>query len=309
LIGNRKNRQALLFQACPKRILKGDQSINIYFRYQFVIFTALLLVGSIFTGAAYAGSKETLMIAGTGSGISVMKLMARDFQRKHPNVTVKVLPSIGSTGGIRAVREEKIDIGLSARSLRPEERSAGIIEEPYGRIAFIFGVQDLNPKKGFTLAEIEEIYAGKRKTWPDGTPIRLILRPLSDAYSIYLASIPGMNSASEKAHAIPGVFVGNTDQEAARQIEKTPGSIGTTSSSVVTTEKRKIKALSVDGTAPTVANVSTGKYPYAMTMSVVYKRNKYRGSTKDFIEFVFSRYGQTLLTDNGHVTLRRVIGK
>jgi phosphate transport system substrate-binding protein len=286
------------------------QSMNICLRYQLAIVTALLIVVSIITGAASAGSKETLIIAGTGSGISVMKLMARDFQRKHPNVTVKVLPSIGSTGGIRAVREEKIDIGLSARSLKPEERRAGIIEEPYGRIAFIFGVQESNPEKGLTLAEIEEIYAGTRKSWPDGTPIRLILRPLSDTYSVYLASInPGMKSASEKAHAIPDVFIGNTDQEAALQIEKTPGSLGTTSSSIVATEKRKIKALSVDGTAPTVANVSTGKYPYAMTMSVVYKRNKYRGSTKDFIEFVFSRYGRTLLTDSGHVTLRRVIGK
>jgi phosphate transport system substrate-binding protein len=284
--------------------------MNIYLRYQFVILTTLLLMGSIPTGAASAGSKEILMITGTGSSISVMELMARGFEKKHPNVIIKVLPSIGSTGGIRAVREEKIDIGLSARSLKPEEQSAGIIEEPYGRVAFIFGVQNSNPEKGFTLAEIEEIYAGTRKSWPDGTPIRLILRPLSDAYSIYLASIdPGMKSASEKAHAIPGVFVGNTDQEAARQIEKTPGSIGTTSSSVVTAEKRKIKALSVDGTAPTVINISTGKYPYVMTMSVVYKGNKYRGSTKDFIEFVFSRDGQTFLSDNGHVALQRVIGK
>jgi phosphate transport system substrate-binding protein len=284
--------------------------MNIYLRYQFVIFSALLLVGTIFTGSASAGSKETLMISGTGSGISVMKLIARGFQKKHPNVIVKVLPSIGSTGVIRAVREGKIDIGLSARPLKPEERGAGIIEEPYGRIAFIFGVQDSNPEKGFTLAEIEEIYAGTHKTWPDVTPIRLVLRPLSDSYSVYLASInPGIKSASEKAHAIPGVFVGNTDQEAARQIEKTPGSIGTTSSSVVTAEKRKIKALSVDGTAPTVANVSTGKYPYAMTMSVVYKRNRYRGSTKDFIEFVFSRDGKTFLSDNGHVALQRVTGK
>jgi phosphate transport system substrate-binding protein len=284
--------------------------MNIYLRYQIFIFTALLLMGSIFTGAASASSKETLIITGTGSSIGVMELIARDFQRKHPNVTVKVLPSIGSTGGIRAVQAGKIDIGLSVRSLKPEERSAGIIEEPYGRIAFIFAVQNSNPAKGFTLAEIEEIYAGKRKTWSDGTPIRLILRPLSDAYSDYLASInPGIKSASEKAHAIPDLFIGNTDQETARQIEKTPGSFGITSSSVVTAEKRKIKALFVDGTAPTLANVSTGKYPYAMTMSVVYKRNKYRGTIKNFIEFVFSRDGQKFLSDNGHVTLPRIIEK
>lgn len=195
-------------------------------------------------------------------------------------------------------------------ALKPEERGLGIIEEPYGRTAFIFGVQDSNPAKGVTLAETEEIYAGKRRTWPDGTPIRLILRPLSDAYSAYLAGInPGLKSAYEKAHAIPDIFIGNTDQEAARQIEKTPGSFGTTSSSVAASEKLKIKALSVDGTAPTPANVSSGKYPYAMTMSVVYKKDKYRGSIKDFMEFIFSREGQKLLSDSGHVPLPRIIGK
>jgi phosphate transport system substrate-binding protein len=236
--------------------------------------------------------------------------MARDFQGKCPKVSVKVLPSIGSTGGIRAVLAEKIDIGLSARSLKPEERRAEIIEEPYGRVAFIFGVQGSNPAKGITLAEIEAIYAGQRRTWSDGTPIRLVLRPLSDAYSGYLGRInPGLKSASEKAHTIPDVFVGNTDQEAARQIEQMPGAFGTTSSCVVAAEKRKIKALFVDGTAPTLANLSSGKYPYAMTVSVVYKKNRYRGKINNFIEFVFSRDGQKLLSDNGHVPLARMLEK
>ena len=208
------------------------------------------------------------------------------------------------------MNEDKIDIGLSNSPLKPEERGTKIIEEPYGRTAFIFGVQDSNPTIGFTLAEIEEIYAGKRKTWPDGTPIRLILRPVSNGFSAYLASInPGLKSAYEKAHSILGVFVGNTDQEAAEHIEKTPGSFGTTSGSLIAAEKRKIKALSVNGAAPTLSNISTGKYPYAMTLSLVYKRDKYRGSIKDFIEFVFSRDGQKLLSDNGHVTLQRTTGK
>jgi phosphate transport system substrate-binding protein len=281
-----------------------------YLRYQIFIFAALLFGGSLVTGAAFASSKETLIIAGTGSSISAMKLMAKGFQKKHPNVTVEVLPSIGSTGGIKAVQDGKIDIGLSSRLLKPEERVAEIIEEPYGRTAFIFGVQDSNPIKGLTLAEIEEIYAGKRKTWPDGTPIRLILRPLSDAYSVYLASInPGIKSASEKAHSTPGVFVGITDQDAALQIEKTPGSFGTTSAAIAVAERLKIITLSVDGIAPTLSNVSGDKYPYAMTFALVYKRDKYRGPIKDFIEFVFSRDSQKLLSDNGHVTIKRITGK
>ena len=204
----------LLSSANPRAsiVSERDPLMKLYLPYQIFIFTALLFGGSIFTGAASARSKEILIITGTGSSIGTMELMAKDFQKKYPNVNVQVLPSIDSTGGIKAVHENKIDIGLSYRDLKPEERSPGIIQEPYGRTAFIFGVQDSNPASGFALAEMEEVYAGKRKTWPDGMPIRLILRPLSDGFSVYLASInPGLKSASEKAHSIPGVFVGNTD--------------------------------------------------------------------------------------------------
>jgi phosphate transport system substrate-binding protein len=242
--------------------------------------------------------------------------MAEGFQKKHPNVAIDVLPGIGSAGGIKAVKEGRIDIGLSSRPLTPEERSMGIIEEPYGRTPFIFAVQESNPAKGVTLTEIEDIYAGKSRTWSDGTPIRLILRPLRDSFSVYLASInPRLKSASEKAHSIPGVFVGMTDQEAAEQIEKTPGSFGITSACLVAVEKRKIKALSVDGAAPALSNiadgvhVSAGKYPFTMTMSLVYKGDADKGAVKDFIKFVFSKDGRKLLSESGHVTLPRITGK
>ncbi len=280
--------------------------MRLYQRFQVFMLAILILVGFL-TGAAWARAEETLSIMGTGSSIGTMKLMAKAFQMQHPLANIEVLPSIGSTGAIKAVREGKIDIGLSSRPLKPEERSAEIVEVPYGRTAFIFGVQDSNPVKGFTLGEIEEIYAGKLRTWPDGTPIRIILRPLSDAFSAYLAGInPGMKSASEKAHSISGLFVGSTDQEASAQIEKTPGSFGTTSSSLIKAEKLRIKALFVDGVAPTPVNVSTGKYPFVMTLSLVYKKDKYGGLIKDFMRFIFSREGQKLLAANGHVHLGRI---
>jgi phosphate transport system substrate-binding protein len=275
-----------------------------------LIITALMIGEAIVAGSAFANPQEKLIIAGTGSSIGVMKRMAAGFQQRQPTVTVSILPSTGSTGGIKAVKEGKIDIGLSSRSLKPEERIPGIIEESYGRTAFIFGVQESNPTEGLSLTEIEEIYSRKRKTWSDGSTIRMILRPRSDAYSVFLAGInPGMKSASEQAHSIPGVFVGITDRDAALQIEKSPGSFGTTSAAIVAAESLKVKALSIDGVSPTLQNVSSGKYPYAMTMSVVYKRAKYRGAVKDFIDFIFSNDGRQLLSANGHVTLPRVSGK
>lgn len=275
-----------------------------------LIFAALMIGGTIVAKSAFAKPQEKLIITGTGSSIGVMKRMAGGFQKRYPNVTVSVPPSIGSTGGIKAVKEGKIDIALSARSLKPEEKIPGIIVESYGRTAFVFGVQESNPIEGLSLNEIEEIYTGKRRIWPDGRHIRMVLRPLADEYSVFLVRInPGMKSAYERAHSMPGMFVGVTDQDAALQIERTPGSFGTTSAAIVAGEKLRIKALSVDGVSPQLPNVSVGKYPYALTMSIVYKKDKYMGAVKDFTDFVFSNDGRKLLSANGHVTLPRAAGK
>ncbi|MFH1081249.1 MAG: hypothetical protein V1766_13485 [Pseudomonadota bacterium] len=79
---------------------------------------------------------------------------------------------------------------------------------------------------------------------------------------------PQIKSASEKAHSIPDVFVGMSDQETAEQIKKTPDSFGTASACLVAVEKIRIKALSVDGATPALSNIAdgvhifAGKYPY-----------------------------------------------
>lgn len=250
---------------------------------------------------------EGLAVTGTGSSIRVMEIMAEGFKKTRPDVKVEVLPSIGSSGAIKAVVEGKIDVGLSARSLKEEEMAYGIREEAYGRVAFIFATDSSNPAGGLTIAEIEEMYSGKRTVWPSGIPVRIVLRPLGDSYSVYLAGIsPGMKGASEKAHAMPGLYVGITDQEAARQIETTPGSLGVTSSSIVAAEKRRIKALAVNGVFPTAANLASGKYAYSMPMYLVYRKGAGKPAVQDFLRFVFSDPGRKILSRTGHVPIKRM---
>ena len=279
-----------------------------YLRYFILICAVFQLLNVRAAIASSSNPKEKLIITGTGSGIGAMQLMARAFQKKKPAAVIEVLPSIGSTGGIKAVSEDRIDIGLSYRPVKPEERKKDMIEEPYARTAFIFGAQASNPARGLRLTEIEEIYACKRRNWDDGMPIRFILRPLSDGLSEYLAGIsPGLKWAAVKARSTPGVFVGMTDQEAATQIEKTPGSFGITTASLVMAEKRRIKALAIDGVAPTLDHVSNGRYPYALTLYLICKRDK--DEIRDFIEFIFSDDGRSLLAENGHITLLRVTKK
>jgi len=112
-------------------------------------------------------------------------------------------------------------------------------------------------------------YAGKCRNWSDGTPIRLILLPLGDRFSVYLASInPYIKSASEKAPSISDIFIAMTDQEAAEKIEKTSGSLGTASACLVAVEKIRIEALSVDGTTPALSNIADGVHIFYRQVSL-----------------------------------------
>lgn len=261
-------------------------------------------------------SDRRLTVAGPGSSIAAMQRIADCFQRRHPDLSFHVIPGIGSTGVIKAVIAGRIDIGLSPRPLAAQERSQGLSEMPYGHTPFVFAVQASNPTDSMTLTEIEALYAGWREVWPDGRRVRLILRPIHADASLFLAGIsPRLKSAYEKAHSIPGVRISMTDQEASEHIEKTPGAFGMTDASLLAAESRRIKALAIDGVIPAPANLadgvtlSAGRYPYAVTMSMVYKRDHRTERVNDFVRFVFSPEGRKILSESGYMTVPPPAGK
>lgn len=264
---------------------------------------AVLGVGAVLACSPAAAAAEVIQVSGTGAGIGGFAIVAAAFEKRHPDVTVRVLPSIGSTGGISAVIDGKIDVACLSRPLKEEEKKrADLVEEVYARTAFVFATRPDNAAPGWKLSEIEEIYAGRRTTWPDGSPMRLVLRPQSDTFSVYLQTLtPGMKAALDAAHRIPGVFVGATDQEAADRIESTPGSFGTTSYSLVSSERRRIKALALDGVLPTAENVAAGRYLYTLPLSVVYRRDRGAGAVKEFVAFLLSAEGRALLAQYEHL--------
>lgn len=58
-------------------------------------------------GAPSAGLAETLKIGGTGGDLGTMRQLGEAFTAKHPGVTVEVLPSLGSGGGVEITSQEE----------------------------------------------------------------------------------------------------------------------------------------------------------------------------------------------------------
>jgi phosphate transport system substrate-binding protein len=271
-------------------------------------FVAIMAALTFLAPAVFA--EEAVRVSGTGAGIGSMKLLGEAFGKKYPGVTVAVLPSTGSTGGIKGVATGKLDVAVSSRPIREEEKVPGLVEEPYAKTAFIFATSSSNPAGGLRLSEIQEIYSGARNRWPDGKKIFLVIRPATDAFTGFLERLsPGMKEAVKSAQAMPGVFTGITDQDAADQIERTPGSFGVTSYSLVASEKRKIKPLSVDGVSPVGGNGVNDRYPYFMTLYLVYMKDRNVGAARKFLDFIRSREGENILGMSGHLPIRKAEGR
>lgn len=271
-------------------------------------FVAIMTVLAFLAPAVFA--EETIRVSGTGGAIGGMKLLGEAFGKKHPGVKVSVIPSLGSTGGIKAVAAGKLDLAVSARRVKDEENLPGLVEKPYAKAPFIFATSSSNLANALRLSEIRDIYAGKKTTWPDGKKIFLVLRPAADTITDFLEKLsPEMRDAVESSKKRQGMFTGVTDQDAADQIERTPGSFGVISYSLVASEKRNIKPLAVDGISPVGKNGVNDKYPYFMTFYLVYVKDRTTAAIGNFIDYIDSKEGEIILRMNGSIPVGKAQAK
>lgn len=63
-----------------------------------------------------------------------------------------------------------------------------------------------------------------------------------------------------------------------------------------------VKALSVDGIAPSVDTVKDGTYPVARPFNIVYNESSIDEVARDFIAYVMSEQGQAIVEENGYVS-------
>jgi phosphate transport system substrate-binding protein len=265
----------------------------------------LLALGLVFLSLPKAHAVQEIRISGTGGGLAGIRLVADAFNRTYPDMRAKVLPIIGSTGGIRAVAAGKLDLAVSGRPLKNEERSAGAIEIPYAKTPFVFAAHKSIPVSKITLKDAVDIYEGKKTYWSDGTPIRLVLRHEGESDLMVLRGISAeMSAAVSKALQRKGMIVASTDADNADILEKTFGTIGTTNLCLILSEKRQIRVLTLGEVNPSVETLSGGSYPYAKSFFFVTGKTVAPAAGK-FIDFVFSPEGVSILRKTGHVVIPR----
>jgi phosphate transport system substrate-binding protein len=261
-----------------------------------LLFFALLTVHSALA--------QQLKVGGSGSGLAIMNHLATAYTKANPSVQVVVLPSLGSTGGIKAVASGEIDVAVSGRGLKPDETSQGLSDIDLARTPVCFVTPANQSANSMTLAEINDVFAGRRSNWPDGKPIRLILRPAVDSSLIPLRELSkDFESALLAALAKPGYRVATTDQDNAQALTTISGALGIMTLGQLQAEKLTLKPIALNGVAPTTQTLSTKRYPLSAPLHVVLGP-KASASARQFASFLKTKAAATVLTENGFLPVK-----
>ncbi len=256
-----------------------------------------LVVASLLSVAAStaAPAADVVRVGGTGSAFGLLQALGDAFSAAS-GVKVVNVPSLGSTGGIRAVAENKIDISVSGRALRPDETAKGLKAAAVVRTPYFIVTSHRNPN-GLNSADLASLYSKPNATWADGSPIRIVLRPRSDTDTDVMGQLfPGMANAQEAARRRPDVPTGATDQDNADLAERISGSMAGMTGTQLKTENRRLQAIALDGVEPTFANYESGKYRYGKKLYFVV-RTAGGAEIERFMAFVQSPEGLKILRE------------
>jgi phosphate transport system substrate-binding protein len=240
---------------------------------------------------------QTVRIGGTGAATALMQSLGSAFSENSED-PVDVIPSLGTNGAIRAVAAGALDIAVSGRALTPQEEAAGLVVLSTMRTPFGFLSSRPNPP-GLAKSEIAGLFETERKTWSDGFPLRIVMRPRSESDTALIGALfPGAGAAIERARARPEVPIAATDQDNADLAERLTGSLIGATLTQIAMEKRRLSFVAIDGAKTTLENLQSGAYPYEKTLYLIAARPR-RPSVDTFIAFLHSASGRMALREGG----------
>lgn len=253
----------------------------------------LLLLAALFS-PTNARAGDTIRINGSGSGIEMMIPLIEAYRKMHPQVSIVVEKPLGSSGAVKALLAGALDLAVTGRPLSDEEQIHGVISRKYGKTPFVIVTSPDVPIRIISTQELEDIYSGKTVTWPNGNPIRVVLRPQQDTDTKILISIsPGMEAAVTKGRQRRGLITAVSDTESNHIVSKTPGSIGTAGLTGIAVRKLPLNILALNGVTPSIKTLRNGTYPLAKGIHVAFTAKR-PPAAEQFLEFMYSAKGRAI---------------
>lgn len=231
---------------------------------------------------------------GTGAMTPLAHALAEAYlQSEHGNVVVE--DSVGSGGGVRAVVDGAIDIGLLSRPLTERERGERLVVTPIARSAVVLGAHPRVQVDGIASHELVALVRGDRTTFADGRPAVMLLRDRDESANAALElQVPALFAAREAAYASNRLRVLYYDEAMLEAITSTPGAIGLIDLAIASSARVPLKVLALDGTLPGRDDIAAGRWRASRELSFVYRRER-TARVAGFLAFVRSPRGRAVI--------------
>ncbi len=252
-----------------------------------------------FAGLAHA---EIIRMGGTGSAMPLMQKLADEYTKTHPSVQFEIIyPPLGSGGGLRALAAGRLDIAISSK-LPPVQDQDKFSQPVYWvTTPFVLARRDVNRGGGLSLDQLTDIYSLKTTHWPDGKPIRLIMRAASETDSILLRSLSArMDAAINQTLQRKMMPVAEDDLDNLNLLESTPGSLGAASLGLLRITGSVIKPVVYNGIQPNVDALISGRYTLSKTLILIAAKQS-NEATLAFVQYLQRPQLYRMLREWGYI--------
>ena len=257
------------------------------------------------TGVSAGEGEVRITMDGSTTVGPIAKAFAEYYMGKHRNVDVTVKES-GSGNGAKSLINSTCDIANLSRFMKEKEFKAAVEKgvTPVAHVVAMDGLPVLvhpsNPVENLTVKQVRDIYAGKITNWKQvGGPNVKIVVISRDTNSGTYETFETLVMNKEKIVG-SAEYVGSNG--AARQrVQTTPAAIGYAGLGFV---DRTVKALSIDGIAPSAQTVTSGAYPIARPLFMFTNGYPKLGShVYRLVTLHLTRQGQEIVEGIGFVSV------
>ncbi len=268
-------------------------------------FCALLALASF-------AQAETLKINGSTT-VNLPAAEGAEVLRAEKKMDITVDTQGGSSGGISALGDGRVQIGMSSKPVSDEDRAKypavkfNPIHIGEDAVAMIVSkdVWD-GGVKSLTKEQIQGLYEGKIKNWkevggPDERIVFFNKEPGRGTWEVFAHWAYG---DPKKAPQVSLPEVGG-NEETRNKVGSTRGAISQLSSSWADGQKvfaLGIKTESGEVLQPTPENIATHKYPMSRPLFLL-TNGEPQGEAKTFVDFMLSPQGQELVKKHGYLGL------
>ena len=249
------------------------------------------------TTADLSGS---ISMVGSTSMEKLAKSLSEAFMEKYPDVTVTA-EFVGSGAGVEAVTNGTADIGNSSRSLKDEEKAAGVVENVVAIDGIAVCVDPANEVANLTKEQLTNIYNGTITNWKEvggaDEPIIVIGREAGSGTRGAFEELVDLKDACKYANEL------DSTGAVIAKVASTPGAIGYASLDAL---DDSVKALSLEGVEATAENIKAGNYflsrPFVMaTKGEISEQNDL---VQAWFDFVLGDEGQQVASEVGLITVK-----